>query len=111
MKEALKLAPKDPLRRVLMARVKLESAMDFDGAESEVTQALAVNPNLAGGLLRARRARAPRHGHRRRRRRRRPRASRSNPNDLELLSMKAASRFLADDAAGLRGQKSEGLRA
>ncbi|WP_437915473.1 tetratricopeptide repeat protein [Sorangium sp. So ce302] len=108
VKEALKLAPKDPLCRVAMARVKLESAMDFGGADSEVAQALSVNPNLAeayfvraGLALRdmdidAADAAADR-------------GLKVNPNDLALLSIKAAGRFLADDAAGFEAIKAKVL--
>ena len=103
-KEALKLAPRDPRARVMMARVKLENAMDFDGAQSEITQALEVNPNLpsayfvrAGLALRdmdiaAADAAADK-------------GLAVNPTDLELLSMKAAIRFLADDKAGFEAMK------
>ncbi|WP_437591861.1 tetratricopeptide repeat protein [Sorangium sp. So ce1000] len=108
VKEALKLAPKDPLSRVAMARVKLENAMDFGGADSEVAEALSVNPNLAeayfvraGLALRdmdidAADAAADR-------------GLKVNPNDLALLSIKAAGRFLADDAAGFEAIKAKVL--
>ncbi|WP_437280704.1 tetratricopeptide repeat protein [Sorangium sp. So ce375] len=108
VKEALKLAPKDPLSRVAMARIKLENAMDFGGADSEVAQALSVNPNLAeayfvraGLALRdmdidAADAAADR-------------GLKVNPNDLALLSIKAAGRFLADDAAGFEAIKAKVL--
>ncbi len=97
--EAEKLAPNDPRVRVAKARVMLANAMDFDGAESEVKRALAVNPNLpdayyvrAGLALRdldieAADAAADA-------------GLKINPRDLELLSMKAAIRFLADDKPG-----------
>jgi Flp pilus assembly protein TadD len=104
VKEALKLAPKNPDVRVAMARVKLENAMDFDGAESEVRQALEVNPNHTGayfvraGLalrdmdIAAADAAADK-------------GLAINPADLELWSMKAAIRFLADDKAGFEAMK------
>lgn len=104
VKEALKLAPRDPAARVAMARVTLESAMDFAAAESEVKQALEVNPNLASayfvraGLalrdmdITAADAAADR-------------GLQTNPNDLELLSMKAAIRYLADDLPGFEQMK------
>lgn len=104
VKEALKLAPKDPHAHVMLARVKLESSMDFEAAESEVRQALDVNPNLpeaffvrAGLALRDMDVtgadRAADEG------------LKTNPNDLELLSMKAAIRFLADDPQGFESWK------
>jgi tetratricopeptide (TPR) repeat protein len=97
--EAEKLAPNDPRVRVAKARVMLANAMDFDGAESEVKRALAVNPNLpdayyvrAGLALRDLDIEAA------------DKAAdaglKINPRDLELLSMKAAIRFLADDKPG-----------
>jgi tetratricopeptide (TPR) repeat protein len=104
VREAVKLAPRDPRVRVAMARVQLENAMDFGAAESEITQALEVNPKLgsayavrAGLALRdmdiaAADAAADK-------------GLESNPTDLELLSMKAAIRFLADDAAGFEAAK------
>ncbi|HLM72094.1 MAG TPA: hypothetical protein VK459_05375, partial [Polyangiaceae bacterium] len=102
--EAAKIAPKDPLVRVAMARVKLENAMDFAAAESEIRQALEVNPNLAqayyvkaGLALRdldiAAADAAVNQG------------LKTNPNNLELLSMKAATRYLADDPAGFEAVK------
>ena len=46
VKEAEALAPNDPRVRVMKARVMLENAMDFDGADSELRRALEVNPAL-----------------------------------------------------------------
>jgi tetratricopeptide (TPR) repeat protein len=106
VKEALKLAPKDPFAHVMMARVILENSMNFEAAESEVTQALDVNPNLpsayfvrAGLALRdleitAADAAADK-------------GLAIDPTDLELLSMKAAIRFLADDKPGFEAVKSK----
>jgi Flp pilus assembly protein TadD len=104
IKDALKLSPKSPEAHVLMARVKLESAMDFEGAESEIAQALAVNPSLAQafvvraglalrdmdivGAVAAADA-----------------GLKTNPTDLELMSMKAAAAFLADDKRGFEATK------
>ena len=106
IKEALALAPRDPEARVLMARVKLESSMDFNGAESELNQALDVNPNLAsahvvraGLALRDLDIAAADAAI--------DRGLRINPRDLELLSMKAAARFLADDKPGFEAVKKQ----
>lgn len=102
--EAAKLAPKDPWVHVALARVKLDSSMDFAAAESEIRQALDINPNLApayfvrAGLalrdldIAAADAAADR-------------GLKTNPSDLELLSMKAAIRFLADDQPGFDAVK------
>lgn len=104
VKEALKLEPRNPDAHVMMARVKLESAMDFAAAESEIAQALEVNPNLpaayavrAGLALRDMDIAAADAAL--------ERGLAVNPTDLELLSMKAAARFLADDLAGFEAAK------
>jgi tetratricopeptide (TPR) repeat protein len=99
VKEALEIAPHNAAAHVAMAHVKLDQAFDFDAAEHEVKEALAIDPKnqgayfVAAGLaLRTTDL---------------PRADEMvdkglavSPNDLELLSMKAAVRFLADDRAG-----------
>lgn len=102
--EASKIAPKDPQVRVAMARVKLENAMDFAAAESEIRQALEVNPNLApayfvkAGLalrdldIAAADAAVDR-------------GLKASPKNLELLAMKAAVRYLADDQRGFEAAK------
>ena len=99
VREALKVAPDLPEAHVMMARVKLEQTLDFDEAEREVGKALAVNRALpsayfvrAGVKLRdleiEEADRAINEG------------LSADPNDLELLSLRAAVRFLADDRAG-----------
>ncbi len=106
VKEALKLAPRDPLAHVAMARVKLENAMDFDAAESEVRQALEVNPNLAGAYF-VRAGLALRDMDITGADQAADKGLSINPVDLELLSMKAAIRFLADDTAGFEAMKKQ----
>ena len=105
-KEALKIAPKNPDLLVLMAHVKLEQSLDFDAAEELVAKALTINPRHTGAfavrtglLLRdmdidgAEKAIAE--------------GLKSDPNDLELWSLKAAARFLADDKPGFEAAKKE----
>jgi tetratricopeptide (TPR) repeat protein len=106
--EAAKIAPEEPTVRIAIARVKLESAMDFDAAEVELKKALEVNPNLAeahfvraGLALRDLDVEA---------------ADKAldqglavNPKNLELLSMRAAARFLADDKKGFEAVKKKVL--
>jgi tetratricopeptide (TPR) repeat protein len=104
VKEALKLAPKDPAVRVAMARVKLENAMDFDGAESEINQALEVNPAAAGAYF-VRAGLALRDMDIAAADKAADKGLSQNPADLELLSMKAAIRFLADDKPGFEAMK------
>ncbi|MEM9693858.1 MAG: tetratricopeptide repeat protein [Myxococcota bacterium] len=98
-REALALAPTDPRSLILMARVKLEQSLDFRAAEELIEKALKVDPHLAeahfvraGLALRTMDLEG---------------ADKAldtglamDPNNLELLSMKAATRFLADDKPG-----------
>jgi tetratricopeptide (TPR) repeat protein len=104
VKEALKLAPRDPHAHVAMAKVKLENAMDFEGAESEVRQALEVNPNLAEAYF-VRAGLALRDMDITGADQAADKGLAINPSDLELWSMKAAIRFLADDKAGFEAMK------
>jgi len=98
-KEALQIAPKDADALVMMARIKLDQALDFDSAEALIKKALETNPKHTGAFevragLALRDFDLP--------------ASdaaldeglRINPSDLQLLSMKAAVRLLADDRPG-----------
>ena len=107
-KAALSVAPHSADALVMMARIKLAQSYDFDAADKLVAQALAVNPKHAG-------AHAVKSGL----------ALRdmnitgadqamndglaNSPADLELLSMKAAIRFLADDAQGYENAKKDVL--
>ncbi len=107
-KEALAIAPRDADALVMMARIKLAQSYDFDAADKLIGKALASNPKHAG-------AHAVRAGL----------ALRdmnlaladaavteglaSEPASLELLAMKAATRFLADDPAGYQAARAEAL--
>jgi tetratricopeptide (TPR) repeat protein len=104
LNEALKIAPHRADALVMLARVKLEEALDFDGAAKLVRDALAVDPKHVG-------ARAVQAGL----------ALRDmnlkdanaaidsglaiDANDLELLSLRAAARFLGDDKPGFEAAK------
>jgi tetratricopeptide (TPR) repeat protein len=104
LSEALKIAPHRADAMAMLARVKLEEAFDFDAAEKLVKDALAVNPKhvralavRAGIALRDMNLQA---------------ADAAvdaglavDPNDLELLSLRAAARFLRDDKAGFEAAK------
>lgn len=95
-KEVLAKAPNHPEALVWMAHVKLAQALDFDEAERLARRALAINPRLsqahfvlAGIALRDmeldladQRVDA---------------GLKFNPRDLELLSMRAATKFLSDE--------------
>jgi len=101
VREALAIAPNHPDALVWLARVRLEQAYDFDTADRLARRALAVNPKhpsaravLAGIALRDMELET---------------AAKEvslglndRPGELELLSMHAAERFLADDLAGFR---------
>ncbi len=104
VKDALKVAPKDPDVHVALARVKLENAMDFDGAEAEINQALDINPNHTGAYF-VRAGLALRDMDTAAADAAADLGLKTNPNDLELLSMKAAIRFLADDPPGFEEAK------
>lgn len=103
-KEILAKAPEHPEALVTMAFVKLDQAFDFDEAERLAKKALAVNPKLgrpyvvlAGIALRDMElAEAEKHV---------AEGLKHNPRDLELLSMRAAARFLADDTPGFEAAK------
>jgi len=97
--EASKIAPKNPRVRVAMARVKLESAMDFEAAESEIKQALEVNPKLAGAYF-VRAGLALRDMEIAKADRAADAGLSTDAHNLDLLSMKAAIRFLDDDLEG-----------
>jgi len=104
LNEILDKAPAQPQALTLLARVKLAQALDFDEAERLARLALAVNPRLGsahailvGIALRdmdlelANRLLDD--------------GLKASPEDLELLSLRAAARFLADDPAGLAAAK------
>lgn len=109
VRDAAKLAGDDPRVQVARAQVKLEQTMDFAAAEEHVNRALAVDPKLASaffvraglalrtmdieGAMKAVDA-----------------GLAVNPTDLELLSMKAATRFLAEDMGGFGALEAEVLK-
>jgi Flp pilus assembly protein TadD len=104
LKEVLAKAPAQPEALVLLARVKLAQAFDFDEAERLARLALGVNPKLGaayailvGIALRdqdlEQAARWLKEG------------LDAEPANLELLSLRVAERFLADDDAGLQRAK------
>ncbi|MBW2524062.1 MAG: tetratricopeptide repeat protein [Deltaproteobacteria bacterium] len=109
VEEASKRAPGDPRVRVAMAQVKLAQSLDFAAAEEEVDQALRVDGRLAEAFF-VRAGLALRTMDL-------PAAERAadaglvhDPRNLELLSIKAAAKFLGDDAAGFEALKKQVLR-
>ncbi|HZO17290.1 MAG TPA: tetratricopeptide repeat protein [Polyangiaceae bacterium] len=106
--EAAKLAPNDPRVLVMLAHVKLDQTLDFGAAEELVDKALRADPVLAeayfvraGLALRvmdlAAADQAVVYG------------LKTNPQDLDLLSMKAAVRFLAEDRPGFEATEKQVL--
>ncbi len=108
LKEALKLSPNHPDAHVMMARVKLDQALDFDAAEAAIGRALAVNPRHAGAFamraglglrdfdLAAADAAIDQ-------------GLRTSGRDLMLLSMRASVRLLADDRGGFEAARKKVL--
>ncbi len=99
VRSALKLAPELAAAHLAMAEVKLAQTLDFDAAELAVQKALSIDKMLpqasfirAGIALRdmeiEQADRAINEGFA------------IDPRDLDLMAMKAAARFLADDKAG-----------
>jgi cellulose synthase operon protein C len=94
---------------VWLASLKLEEALDFDEARRLVERALKINPRLtsARGVLAAIALRDMQL----------EQADKEvaqglgvNPNDLDLWSLRAATRFLSDDSAGFEQARDEVLR-
>ncbi len=108
VKELLTVAPKRADALVLLGRIKVEQSFDFDAAEKMANEALGVNPKLTGAFaLRAGLAlrdldtaaaeKAIGEG------------LKTDPSDLELRTLLATSRFLADDSAGYESAKKDVL--
>ena len=108
VRAVLKVEPKNPDAIVLMARIKLQQTMDFDTAEGLLKDALAVNPKQVGAH--AVRAGLALHDMDIKTAESELAAGFAvDPNDLELWSLKAAVRFLADDRAGYEAARKETL--
>jgi tetratricopeptide (TPR) repeat protein len=104
--EAIKIAPHRADANVLLARVKLEEELDFDAADKLVVAALAVDPKHVGAYV-VRAGIALRDMDLAGANAAIDAGLAINPNDLELLSMRAADRFLADDKPGFEAAKRE----
>ncbi|HEY4102827.1 MAG TPA: tetratricopeptide repeat protein [Polyangiaceae bacterium] len=104
LNEILTKAPREPMALVLLGQVKLAQSLDFDEAERLARLALSVNPKLGAahailvGIalrdqdldLASQRIDA---------------GLAASPGNLELLSLRVAERFLADDTAGVEAAK------
>jgi cellulose synthase operon protein C len=106
LQEILAVAPNQPDALILLAEVRLDQAMDFGEATRLVDKAHKANPNhprgyfvLAGVALRDMQLeRAMGHVQK---------GLARNPQNLDLLSMRGATEFLADDAAALEKTRTE----
>ncbi len=104
LNEILAKAPAQPAALVLLARVKLAQALDFDEAERLARLALAVNPKLGdayailvGIALRDQDLDVAAQ--------RITEGLQAEPGNLELLSLRVAERFLADDPSAVEAAK------
>ncbi len=107
--QALTQNPNSAVGHALLARVVLDDSFDFVTADKETARALEVNPNLVmaevtqGGMALRDMDLALADQHL-------DRALAVDPNDLEALSVRAAERYLADDAPGFAHAKQEVLQ-
>lgn len=104
LNEILGKAPAQPEALWLLARVKLAQALDFDEAERLARAALSVNPK-AGGAYAILVGISLRDGDLERAAAQIDEGVIAAPGDLELLSLRVAERFLADDPAGVQAAK------
>ncbi|HEY3819362.1 MAG TPA: hypothetical protein VGL81_19470 [Polyangiaceae bacterium] len=104
LNEALKLEPKNADALAMMARLKLDETFDFDAAEKLVKQALATNPKHTGAFA-VRAGTALRDGDLDAANAAIDAGLAVDPADLELLSLRAAARYLADDKPGFEAAK------
>ncbi len=99
LEELLSSAPDDPDALLLLARVQLADALDFDGAQRLVGAALAVNPHATDAF--AVLARMALHdGRFERAEEAIAQGLETNPKQLELLSLRAAAALLRGDSTG-----------
>jgi tetratricopeptide (TPR) repeat protein len=104
--EARKIAPHRADILALLARVKLEDGFDFEGAEKLVKEALDVDPMHTGAFA-VRAGIALRDMNLDGAKATIDAGLAVDPNDLELLSERAAVRLLADDRVGFDAAKRE----
>ena len=106
LNQARKIAPHRPDLAVELARVKLDQTLDFDAADALTKAALAVNPHFASAHA-VRAAVALRDGDLGAADVEVSAGLLANPNDTELLTLRASERLLADDRAGFALAKKE----
>jgi tetratricopeptide (TPR) repeat protein len=109
VRDALAIAPNNAMAHVLQAEIKLEQSFDWDAAEKEIDTALKINPKLPRAYF----VRASLKLHDLEIANAEAEITKGlaiDPNDLELLSLKAAARFLDDDLTGYAKAKDEVLK-
>ncbi|HET7541298.1 MAG TPA: tetratricopeptide repeat protein [Polyangiaceae bacterium] len=104
LNEILAKAPAEPEALQLLARVKLAQALDFDEAERLARLALSVNPK-SGAAYAILVGISLRDGDLERAEQLLNEGSSADPGSLELMSLRVAQRFLADDQAGVESAK------
>jgi tetratricopeptide (TPR) repeat protein len=104
LKAALAIAPRSADALVGLARLKVDDAFDFEAAEKLVKDALAIDPKHTGAMA-VRAGMALRDGELDAANTAIDAGLAVDPGDLELLSLRAAARFLADDPAGYAAAK------
>ena len=104
LNEILSKAPAEPEALLLLARVKLAQALDFDEAERLARLALSVNAK-AGAAYAILVGISLRDNDLERAAQQLSAGESAQPGNLELLSLRVAERFLADDRAGVDAAK------
>lgn len=104
--EALKADPRSADAMVMEARLKMDDAFDFEAAGKLLDKALAINPKHTGAFA-VRAGMELRDGDLDAANAQIDKGLAVNPGDLELLSLRAAARFLADDSAGYEAAKKQ----
>lgn len=107
--DVLERNPNHPEALVWLAFVKLEQALDFDEARRLVEQALRINPRLTSARA-VLAGIALRDMHLEQAEKEVAQGLAVNPHDLELWSLRGATRFLADDTPGFERARDEVLR-
>jgi Tfp pilus assembly protein PilF len=106
LREALQIAPRSAEATALLARLELDGELDFEAAEKLATEALAADPRQKEAYA-VRAGIALRDGDLQRANAAVDAGLAIDPGDLELLSLRAAARYLADDHAGFEAAKRE----
>ncbi len=104
LRETLEIEPERAETLVTLARVKLEQNVDFGSAEELIEHALKINPKSADAYA-VRAGMALRDSEVKKAEESIALGLQLNPSHLELLSLRAAARFLSDDLPGFEAGK------